>query len=246
MGFCSRQCPERGHTMRVDERGIDTFTKTCGQQFSSYGVASNPRCSCQWAMANPQGDFQRQIHELISKLQTSNAVRPNLLIFILPNAAVKSYCTLKKICDTTFGIASQCMVLEKCFNLKGQLQYLGNIALKVNVKLGRSNTVIEDPFLIKQPAKIMGYDASHSSPSQGRMNPPPPTFTAISASYDRRCAKYSSVTSCQDAGQEVIQDFGAIAEELLKRFQEQAKRDPAAIIYFRDGLSETEFDKVVP
>ncbi|CAZ85753.1 unnamed protein product [Tuber melanosporum] len=234
-----------GHGMRVDERGIDTFTKTCGQQFSHYGVSTNPRCSPQWAMANPQGDFERQIHELISKLQTRNGLRPNLLIFILPSVAVEPYCTIKKICDTTFGIASQCMVLEKCFNPKGQLQYLANIALKVNVKLGGSNMVIDDPFLMKQPTMIMGCDASHPNPAQRRMDPPPPTFTAISASYDRRCAKYSAVTSCQPAGQEMIQDFGAMTQELLKRFQEQAKRDPSAIIYFRDGLSESELDKVV-
>ncbi|PUU78805.1 ribonuclease H-like domain-containing protein [Tuber borchii] len=215
-----------GHVMRVDQRGIDTFTKTYGQQFPCYGVLSNPRCSSLWAMANPQGDFEPQIHELTSKLQTSNGVRPNLIIFILPNAAVKPYCTIKKICDTTFGIASQCIVLEKCFNPKGQLQYSGNIALK-------------------QPEMIMGCDASHPSLWQPRMYLPPPTFTAISASYDRRCAKYSAVTSGQDAGQEIIQDFGAMTQELLKRFQEQAKRDPAAIVYFRDGLSESEFDKVV-
>jgi len=77
------------------------------------------------------------------------------------------------------------------------------------------------------------------------MDPPPPTFTAISVSHDRRCAKYSAVTSCQDAGQEVIQDFGAMTQELLKRFHKRGKGDPSALIYFRDGLSESEFDKVV-
>jgi eukaryotic translation initiation factor 2C len=234
-----------GQGIRIDERGIDTFTKVCGQQFANYGLMLNPRTSPQWTVGNPMGDLERQIGEMIAKLENTNKIRPNLLIFILPVLATEPYATLKSICDTIFGIASQCMVLDKCFNSKGQLQYLGNIALKVNVKLGGANSVIDDPFFSKQPTMLIGCDASHPNPAQRRMIPPVPTFTALSGSYDRRCSRYTAVTSSQPSGQEIIDHFGPMAKELIKRFAQQNNRKPSSIIYFRDGVSESEFVNIL-
>lgn len=226
---------------RVDERGIDTFTKVCGQQFANYGIAVNPKSYPQWTLSNPHGDLERMIGEMISKLQNANGMRPNLLIFVLSAQATEPYVTIKNICDTVFGIASQCMVLEKCFNGKGQMQYLGNIALKVNIKLGGTNSMIEDPLLGKQPTMLMGCDASHPHAAQRRLVPPPPTFTAVSASYDRTCSKYSAVTNSQPAGQQMVDNFGPMAKELIKRFTEHNNREPSSIIFFRGGLSESDF-----
>ncbi|KAI9812851.1 MAG: hypothetical protein M1832_006472 [Thelocarpon impressellum] len=79
-----------------------------------------------------------------------------------------------------------------------------------------------------------------------RMNPPPPTFSALSASWDRDCARYTSVTSAQTAKTQLIDDFKAMAKVLLQRYAEKNNGSlPDSIVYYRDGLSEGEFNQIL-
>lgn len=197
------------------------------------------------AIANPQGDMARTIAEMLRKVETHTGARPNLVMFLLPTISVEPYATIKNICDTQYGIASQCMIVEKAFSQKGQQQYLGNIALKVNIKLGGVNSRIEDPFLRRHRTIVIGCDAAHPNPSQRRLTPPPPTFTALAANYDTACAQYSAVTATQEPGAEIVQHFGPMAEELLRRYQKRTGQFPESVLYFRDGVSETEFGAVL-
>lgn len=194
--------------------------------------------------ANPQGDIKRTILEMLQKVRNIKGIRPNLIIFLLSSISPEPYATIKHICDTEFGVASQCMIVEKALT-GAQLQYLGNISLKVNIKLGGINSWINDPVLSRRPTMVMGCDAAHPNPSQRRMNPPPPTFTALAANYDSFCAKYTAVTSSQEPGQEIVNNFGPMAEELVRRFSRQTSREPETILYFRDGVSEGELSSVL-
>lgn len=197
------------------------------------------------AIANPQGDMARTIAEMLRKVENLGGVRPNLVMFLLPTISVEPYATIKGICDTQYGIASQCMIVEKALSQKGQQQYLGNIALKVNVKLGGVNSRIEDPFLRHHRTIVIGCDAAHPNPSQRRLNPPPPTFTALAANYDAACTQYTAVTATQDPGAEIVRQFGPMAGELLRRYRKRTGQSPESVLYFRDGVSETEFGAVL-
>lgn len=78
------------------------------------------------------------------------------------------------------------------------------------------------------------------------MNPPPPSFTAISASIDRDCTAYTGVASAQRGMEELISDITPMMQEVLNRYR--AKHDgklPESIIYWRDGVSEGEFRKIL-
>lgn len=129
--------------------------------------------------------------------------------------------------------------------MKGQGQYLGNISLKVNIKLGGVNSWVSDPFLSRSCTMVLGCDAAHPNPSQRRMDPPPPTFTALAANYDRNCAKYTAVTAIQEPGVEIVQKFGPMARELLRRFTKHVGKAPESIMFFRDGVSEGEYTSVL-
>lgn len=232
-----------GKAQLNDER-LREFAGNVSRAFSTYGMQVQ-RQDPPTAIANPQGDLKRTIAEMLRKIESLNGVRPNLVMFLLSVVATEPYATIKAICDTEFGIASQCMIVEKAFNLKGQQQYLGNISLKVNIKLGGINSCIRDPLISRRPTMVMGCDAAHPNPSQMRMTPPPPTFTALAANYDINCAKYTAVTSVQDPGKEIVDKFGPMAKELVRRFTRQTKKEPESILYFRDGVSEGEFATVL-
>lgn len=138
------------------------------------------------------------------------------------------------------------MLFDKALNQRGQPQYLSNIALKVNVKLGGINSTVIEPTFRQRRWMMMGGDSSHPSPSQMRMNPPPPAFTALCASWDKDCTAYTSVVNAQSATEQLIQDFGTMVHELMKRYQERNNGAvPESILYYRDGLSEGQFAQIV-
>ena len=134
------------------------------------------------------------------------------------------------------------MLVDKAMNQRGQPQYLANIGLKVNVKLGGVNSTVDEPMFKKSRWMMLGGDTSHPSPAQLRMNPPPPTYTALTASWDPNCVAYSSVAFAQFSKDQMITDFAVMIKELLKRYAERNNgRYPDSILFYRDGVSESQF-----
>jgi eukaryotic translation initiation factor 2C len=73
------------------------------------------------------------------------------------------YAGIKRLCDSYFGIATVCAHSAKIRKEKGQLQYFANVALKVNMKLGGVNHVLDERnigFLRKSPTMIVGADVT--------------------------------------------------------------------------------------
>lgn len=66
----------------------------------------------------------------------------DLLIAILPDNNGSLYGDLKRICETDLGLVSQCCLTKHVFKMSKQ--YLANVALKINVKVGGRNTVLVD------------------------------------------------------------------------------------------------------
>ncbi len=61
-------------------------------------------------------------------------LRPQILIFILPNRSAEVYKRIKKNCECRFGVMSQC--IQGSNVLKNQAQYHSNVCMKFNAKLG--------------------------------------------------------------------------------------------------------------
>lgn len=139
------------------------------------------------------------------------------------------------------------MLVEKAVNNnRGQSQYLANVGLKINAKLGGINSAVSIPLFKDRRYMLMGGDVSHPSPSQLRMNPPPPSFSALTGSWNSNCTAFTAVASAQAANEQLISDFELMAEELLRRYSDKNNNTmPESIIYYRDGLSEGEFDQIL-
>ena len=77
---------------------------------------------------------------------------------------------LKRICETDLGIVSQCCLTKHVFKMSKQ--YLANVALKINVKVGGRNTVLVDalsrriPLVSDRPTIIFGADVTHPHPGE--------------------------------------------------------------------------------
>ncbi|GMH04485.1 hypothetical protein Nepgr_006324 [Nepenthes gracilis] len=182
-----------------------------------------------------------------------------LLIAILPDNNGSLYGDLKRICETDLGLISQCCLTK--YVMKVSRQYLANLSLKINVKMGGRNTVLLDalslkiPMVSDIPTIIFGADVTH--PENGEDSSP--SIAAVVASQDwPEVTKYAGLVSAQARRQEIIQDLfktwhdpqlgavsGGMIRELLLSFKRATGQKPLRIIFYRDGVSDGQFYHVL-
>lgn len=196
--------------------------------------------------------------QCMSKLANTNG-RLQLLIIILPDVK-GSYGKIKRICETELGIVSQCCQPRQIVKSSNK-QYLENVALKINVKVGGSNTVLNDaiakqiPHVSDKATLILGADVTHPQPGEDSS----PSIAAVVGCMDWPwVTKYRGVVSAQPHREEIIQDlfksyhdpnrgavYSGIIRDLLMAFRRSTNRKPDRIIFYRDGVSEGQFSQVL-
>ncbi|MQM08404.1 hypothetical protein Taro_041262 [Colocasia esculenta] len=202
--------------------------------------------------------LKARYHDAMSILQPQGK-ELDLLIVILPDNNGSLYGDLKRICETDLGLVSQCCLTKHVFRMSKQ--YLANVALKINVKVGGRNTVLVDaltrriPLVSDRPTIIFGADVTHPHPGEDSS----PSIAAVVASQDwPEVTKYAGLVSAQAHRQELIQDLfkvyqdpvrgtvtGGMIKELLISFKKATGQKPQRIIFYRDGVSEGQFYQVL-
>jgi len=91
----------------------------------------------------------------------------------------------------------------------------------------------------------MGADVTHSSPGEGK-----PSIAAVVGSVDPEALSlYHCLVSVQErAGahsEERILKLQEMTEKLLLKFYKTSRHQPEKIIYFRDGVSEGQFEQIL-
>ncbi|KAE9445814.1 hypothetical protein C3L33_22296, partial [Rhododendron williamsianum] len=182
-----------------------------------------------------------------------------LLLAILPDNNGSLYGDIKRICETELGLISQCCLTKHVFKISKQ--YLANVSLKINVKMGGRNTVLLDaiscriPLVSDIPTIIFGADVTH--PENGEDSSP--SIAAVVASQDwPEVTKYAGLVCAQAHRQELIQDLyktwhdpvrgtvsGGMIRDLLVSFRKATGQKPLRIIFYRDGVSEGQFYQVL-
>ncbi|EGG04902.1 uncharacterized protein MELLADRAFT_88455 [Melampsora larici-populina 98AG31] len=151
------------------------------------------------------------------------------------------------------GVTTQCMVAKHL--QKAQDQYLTNLALKVNIKIGGTNHVVPAlRVLTKGPAMLVGVDLSH----QNLGSVLKPSVVGMVGTMDSNLCRYSGIVGIQPLlepaneqsrprSQEPIEKFEDMLYQLLKRWKTEFPTHifPKKLIIFRDGVSEGEFGQVL-
>ncbi|KAJ1288086.1 hypothetical protein BS78_02G062500 [Paspalum vaginatum] len=226
--------------------GLVRACNSIGMDFNEYPVTEVKSAS-----TDRIEDALRDVH--------NNNPNLELLVVIIPKDK-GHYGKIKRLCETDLGIVSQCINPEP----KKTYKYFANIALKINVKVGGRNTVLESafmrngmPFLSNIPTIIFGADVTH--PVAG--DDSSASIAAVVASMDwPEVTTYKALISAQAHRQEIIQnlfcpstdpekgtqvDGGMIMELLLSFYKRNNKKKPSRIIFYRDGVSEGQFSQVL-
>ncbi|KAG0608690.1 hypothetical protein M758_8G124800 [Ceratodon purpureus] len=177
------------------------------------------------------------------------ALKPYMPVFvlvILPDKDSPIYVPFKRFCEMKIGIISQCMVKPRQLND----QYLGNLALKINLKMGGFNSPLSPRMttVLGESTIIFGMDVSHGSPGDVNV----PSIAAVVATKNwPDVFHYSSVARTQPAKTEMIEGLyepgGGMVRECLTAYYNTCRKDrcpkPSQIIVYRDGVSESQFQE---
>uniref|UniRef100_A0A453H2L0 Piwi domain-containing protein n=1 Tax=Aegilops tauschii subsp. strangulata TaxID=200361 RepID=A0A453H2L0_AEGTS len=182
----------------------------------------------------------RNIHRHSAEVLTKQGLEGKqleLLIIILPDIS-GSYGKIKRLCETELGVITQCCLPKNV--QKGGKQYLENLSLKINVKVGGRNTVLEDalykriPLLTDVPTIVFGADVTHPAAGEDAS----PSIAAVVASMDwPEVTKYKCLVSSQGPREEIIADL------YTETMDPQKGRVGGGMI--RDGVSEGQFSQVL-
>ncbi|XP_049822129.1 protein argonaute-2-like isoform X2 [Aethina tumida] len=165
----------------------------------------------------------------------------NIIFVIVPNQG-PIYSDVKKAAELKVGCLTQCIKAKTVDKLNPQT--VANILLKVNSKLTGVNHclgTVSRPPILSRPCMIMGADVTHPSPDAQNT----PSVAAVVASHDPKAFRYNICWRLQNPKEEVIIDLKNIAKEQLLYFYNQNKcQKPHTIVFFRDGVSEGQFDTI--
>ena len=97
-------------------------------------------------------------------------------------------------------------------------------------------------FVDDEPVIFMGADVTHPHP----LDDSSPSVAAVVGSMNWPAAnKYISRMRSQTHRQEIIEELEEMATELFEEFLLSVRKHPTRIIFFRDGVSETQFYKIL-
>ncbi|PYH42413.1 putative RNA interference and gene silencing protein (Qde2) [Aspergillus saccharolyticus JOP 1030-1] len=218
------------------------------EKLNEVGVQANaPRGGDRVALASGDNDQARHQREN----QISEAVRaligtrkPDLILGILSDQSTEVYNCMKRTCDVQEGVRNVNVQVDKL--LKGSPQYLANVGLKVNLKLGGVNQLIpgqELGIVGKNKTMLVGIDVTHPSPGSSSKAP---SVAGMVASVDANLGQWPAELRVQTSRQERVSDLDVMLKVHLGRWAKGHKGQyPENIIIYRDGVSEGQYEMVV-
>ncbi|KAF9036794.1 Piwi domain-containing protein [Panaeolus papilionaceus] len=191
----------------------------------------------------PTGQLDAATQAIMQKYGTQSV--PFVVVVGLPDNSAEIRHLVKHWGDIRNGYITQCLRISKVRSAREQ--YWSNVVLKLNARLGGRNNIVDSHALrqaLMGPSNmeitvVMGADASHPAPGVQK-----PTVTSLVFSKDQFATAYSAITSIQEPRTEIIANMKTLVYTALKIFTEQIKKPLTRILFFRDGVSEGEYDEV--
>ncbi|CAN1161341.1 Protein argonaute 16 [Linum perenne] len=247
----------------IEKWGIVNFSAQCdmsnlSRELINCGRRKGIRVVCpmflieeshQFRRSNPLARAEGMIKQVEGKLPNTK-----FILCVLPQRKNSDiYGPWKKKCLCDLGIVTQCIAPPRVI----KDQYLTNVLLKINAKLGGVNSMLEIehsrriPLITRVPTMILGMDVSHGSPGQSDV----PSVAAVVGSLEwPYITRYSGAVRTQSPKVEIIdalhkplpngEDDG-IMRKLFVSFYKSSGHKPRQIIIFRDGVSESQFNQVL-
>lgn len=179
--------------------------------------------------------------------QLANAGKAKVdLVFIVMSKSTINYATLKSWGDVIYGVPTVCAtkIRDLMDDGKGKM-YRANICLKINMKLGGQNHLVDASSLgliSEGTTMVVGIDVTHPSPGSSEVAP---SVAAMVASTDRTLAQWPATARVQESRQEEVKVLKDMLKRHLQLWVDKNKTLPKNILIYRDGVSEGQHDMVM-
>ncbi|CAH8470221.1 unnamed protein product [Schistosoma rodhaini] len=189
---------------------------------------------------------QCYVNQLEKKFEEFHRQGCNFILLILYDDL--AYGTIKRLSDLRMGIRTQCV--------RGSTLYkpnvFPNLLLKLNGKLGGVNWIVPDlTEYNKDLIMVFGADVTHPAPTQTHQVLK--SVAAVVGSVSPELMRYGAIVRQQATTErgnkttrEIIDNLHLSVGELLTLYLRNTKgRFPKRIIFYRDGVSEGQFENVL-
>ena len=213
-----------------------------------------------------------RIDDIEEAVNVATKTKPSIIIMVLPDKnkrCLPFYAAFKSAVDQVHGLPSLCLSAAKLKERNSKSQtasynptspianYAYNVGMKLNIRLGNTNHSIESTNFNMLPKDannnpdtlILGADVIHPGAASVEGTP---SIAALVGSVDDKYAKYlgSMRTQRYDPkaeSKEIIDDTSmkAMASERLEAWKKVNGRYPSNILYYRDGVGDSQFGQVL-
>lgn len=230
-----------------DKTSIDRFLQEFVKVYKTHGgVVETLTPVMQLGTSTDPG---KCVEEVWNATGNKFKLRPQILVFILPDKDATVYGRIKRSCECRYGVVSQCMQIAHV--AKCQPQYISNVLMKFNGKLGGVTNRAIGPTssgatgVFKTPTCIIGADVSHGPPGIKTAT----SMAAMTVSTDKLATRYAAACETNGYRQEMIlpENIIKLLKPLLQYWVQNVGGGafPKHIIYVRDGVSEGQFAQVM-
>lgn len=160
------------------------------------------------------------------------------------------YERLKKNADCRWGILSQVVVSSHVANDGGNSQYISNVCMKVNAKLGGATSRTATPFgrintyfPPNRPTMQIGVDVSHAAPGGNTAS-----VAAMTMNCDADANRFAAAVETNGYRTEMLHPdnmHGFMGQLSAIWRKGHGNAVPQHIMYFRDGVAEGQFAQVL-
>ena len=220
---------------------LDTTYQALGTALTTYGMKGFHEVKKATARTASKADLDAALAVLTAK--DFGKEHPHRFVLVmLPSRSADNYGALKWWADTQVGVHTVCVTKEKAKLLTGG-GFQANLALKFNVKSGGHNHILPDADIkLLQDTMVVGADVTHPGVSGVRHCP---SIAAVVASSDKSAVSFPGSVRLQRSKQEMIADLAdMLIERLEVYYSNHGNKAPANILFYRDGVSESQFAAV--
>ncbi|TEY53574.1 hypothetical protein BOTCAL_0244g00010 [Botryotinia calthae] len=247
---------ESNHNASTEQ--VEKFAEDLRNTIKKYGITLTKKAIISDAVFSPTRSlFCNGLNAALTVLREKNHHKnPRLLLVVVPDKHIQTYSDIKWWGDCIAGIPTICItsgVLNKGRSIDGKffrdVGVISNISLKINFKLGGVSHFLNDQTSqrifwagAKVNTMIVGADVSHAG--KGR-DATCPSMAGIVATCDQQCSHYFASARLQENNTESIADLADMIAERIDRYYAVNKTLPEHILFYRDGVSESQYGMVV-
>lgn len=211
------------------------------QSLMTAGVIAPPPKDGLILKINKPGEVDQPLKKFAASMSP-----PKLIIVVLPSVDTLLYNRIKQLGDVELGIQTVCVTSEKF--AKAQQQYFANVALKINLKLGGINQLMDQPgrlgIISEDKTMVIGIDVTHPSPGSSSNAP---SVAGMVGSVDRWLGQWPAALRIQEARKEMVTDLEEMLKSRLQLWLTKGKHAalPENLLVYRDGVSEGQYQQVL-